>query len=152
MSQPNQAVQEPSATQWSSESWHRVCQAIQKRWPHISEGELKDLPCDVDAVTGFLKEFTDTSLDEIKSVVSEFAPGLSLTERVSGVAENIGEPIQSAYERVQYEANEHPVAATGVVFVAGLTLGILGTLAFIRSQPEPSRVSLHDYLPDRWSR
>ena len=152
MSQATHAVQEPSNTTWTSDSWGRVCQAIQKRWPHISESELKDLPCDVDAIIGFLKEFTETSCDEIKSVVLEFAPEGSLTERFTAITGNVTEPIHSAYERVQYEADEHPVAMSGVAFVAGLALGILGTVAYFRSRPEPTRLSLHDYLPDRWAR
>lgn len=83
-----------------------------------------------DSAIGFSKEFTETSLDEIKSVVMEFAPDGSFSERFSTITSSVSEPIQSAYERVQYEADEHPVATSGVVFVAGLALGILGTVTF----------------------
>ncbi|TWT91180.1 hypothetical protein [Neorhodopirellula pilleata] len=152
MSQAAHTVKETSTETWTSESWARVCNAVQKRWPHISEGELKDLPCKVDSMVSFLKEFTDTSLDEIKSVVMEFAPEGGFTERFSAIAENVTEPIHSAYERARYEADEHPMTTSGVVFVAGLALGILGTVAYYRSRQEPSRVSLYDYLPDRWAR
>ncbi|MBB3210488.1 hypothetical protein FHS27_006335 [Rhodopirellula rubra] len=152
MSQATHSVQEPAATNWTSESWGRVCQAIQTRWPHISEDELKDLPCDVDSVIGFLKEFTETSLEEIKSVVLEFAPEGSFTQRFTALTENVTEPIHSVYERIQYETDEHPVATSGVVFVAGLALGILGTVAYFRSRPEPSYAGIQRYLPDRWTR
>lgn len=152
MSQSTQAAPSETKTSWSKDEWSRVCTAVQKRWPHITEKDVKALPCDPDAVIGFLKEFTESSLDEIKSVVQEFAPEGSLADRTNAFAESVAEPVQAAYERVQYEADEHPVAANGMVFVAGLALGILGTVAFLRSRPEPTRTSLHDYLPDRWTR
>ena len=152
MSQLTQDGPNETTHSWASESWARVCTAVQQRWPHISEGDVKALPCDVDAVIGFLKEFTEGSLEEIKSVVTEFAPDDSFVDRASAIADSVAEPVHAAYQRVQYEADEHPAATTGVIFVAGLALGILGTVAFLRSRPEPTRTSLHDYLPDRWAR
>ena len=152
MSQSTQAISNEATNSWASDGWARVCTAVQERWPHISEGDVKALPCDVDAIVGFLKEFTEGSLDEIQAVVKEFAPEGGFGDRAASIAESVTEPMHAAYNRVQYEADEHPAAANGVVFVTGLALGILGTVAYYRARAEPKRTALYDYLPDTWAR
>ncbi|KAA1261328.1 hypothetical protein LF1_38750 [Rubripirellula obstinata] len=137
MSQTAQASPSDPTKSWASDDWHRVCIAVQERWPHISEQDIKALPCDRDAIVGFLREFTESSLDEIRAVVNEFAPDESLADQVAGIAEDVAEPVHAAFDRMQYEADEHPAAANGIVFVTGMALGILGTLAFLRSRPTP---------------
>lgn len=156
MSQSTETESNEVSQSWSDKSWERVSTAIHQKWPHINSDDIRALPCDTDAVVGFLKEFTESPMEEIKSVVDEFAPREGFQQRVAAIAEEIAEdvavPVQSAYERVQYEADEHPAAATGVVFVTGLALGILGTIAFYKARPNPARITLNDYLPNRWSR
>ncbi|TWU46538.1 hypothetical protein [Rubripirellula reticaptiva] len=51
-------------------------------------------------------------------------------------------------DRVRYEADEHPAAMTGLVFVSGFALGVLATLAFCQSRPQPT--GYQSYLPRNW--
>ncbi len=143
-----------SPSNWSQEPWSRVKQAIHTRWPHVGDQDLSKLACDVDEVVKFLREFTETSVDEIKSVVGEFAPLRSPMQTVTKAAElvagHVGPPVQSAVQRVRYELDEHRGTATGLVFIAGIVVGVLATLSLRSPAPAPSRLS--DYMPSRWSR
>lgn len=141
-----------TAQQWSTDPWPRVEAAVRQRWQHVGEEELHSLPCDRDAVEDFLDEFTESTREEIESVVREFAPQPSVTQQVSHLSEHVSErvvpPLTSAFDRVRYEADEHPGTLTGLAFVTGITIGVIGTLAYCNSRPQPS--AYQNLLPNRW--
>ncbi|MBB3206383.1 ElaB/YqjD/DUF883 family membrane-anchored ribosome-binding protein [Rhodopirellula rubra] len=150
MSQTEQAT--GTVSEWKSDPWSRVKDAIHTRWPHIGDEELHSLPCDRDAVEKFLGEYTKASTEEIESVVREYAPAPTLLNQVNHVGEQLAErvtpPITSAVDRVRYEVDEHPGTITGLAFVGGLALGILATAAYFRARPQPS--PYQQLLPPRW--
>ncbi len=137
---------------WSDEPWIQVKAAIVERWPHLDSRDVEELPRDVFELEKFLGEFTETSEEEIQSVVREHAPAPSILQRASHIGEQLSDqvapPVQAAMDRVRYEVDEHRGAATGLMFVTGLALGALATLAYVRSRQQKS--TMKSYLPDRW--
>ncbi|TWU17092.1 hypothetical protein Pla52o_54290 [Novipirellula galeiformis] len=155
MSQKSEAVvveNQSDQSQWADESWTRVKSAIVQRWPHLDERDVESIPCDVFEIEDFLAEYTEASAEEIQSVVREHAPSPSILRRASHLGEQVGEqvgpPVHSAMERVQYEVDEHRSAVGGMIFVAGLALGALATAAYYKSRPQPT--ALESCLPQRW--
>ncbi|QDS94154.1 hypothetical protein FF011L_29320 [Roseimaritima multifibrata] len=143
---------QPSQPEWTDEAWTKVKSAIVEKWPHLDERDVESVPCDVYQIEDFLAEFTNASADEIQSVVREFAPSPSVFRRASHLGEQVGDqvgpPVHSAIERVQYEVDEHRGTVGGVIFVTGLALGVLAATAFFKSRPQPS--PMESYLPHRW--
>ncbi|MFG0262646.1 MAG: hypothetical protein ACF788_09675 [Novipirellula sp. JB048] len=139
---------EATETQWSDESWMRVKSAIVERWPHLDERDVESIPCDVYEIEDFLAEYTESTPEEIQSVVREHAPSPSILRRASHLGEQVGPPVHSALERVQYEVDEHRSAFSGVIFVAGVALGALATAAYFKSRSRST--ALKAYLPQHW--
>lgn len=153
----NAVAEQPTATKenhWSEEPWSRVRTAIVQRWPHLDQRDIESVPCDVYEIENFLGEFTETPVDEIQAVVREHAPQQSVLQRASHLGEQVSDqlvpPVQSAVERVRYEADEHPGAVTGLIFVTGVALGVLATAAYFRTHQQASK--LQGYLPSQWRR
>ncbi len=136
--------------------WASVRDAITERWPHINRDELAECKDDADELVEFVKERVGDSAEEVQSVVSEFAPHASMSDRVSQAthaasdqAHKAGEAAQFAYMRADECIAERPTESVLVSFVAGVAVGAVVTALLMRSAPQPStwdRVKSHSYF------
>ncbi len=137
---------------WSDGPWSEMKRAIMERWPHIGEKELTSLKCCREHIVKFLTEFTEASKSEIESVVDKFTGPQGafqqMTKAVEAVSDRVVSPIQSVVERARYEVDEHRSAATALVFVAGIVVGVWTTLALRKPAPVANRFS--NYFPHGW--
>ncbi|QDT11925.1 hypothetical protein [Planctomycetes bacterium K23_9] len=105
-------------------AWDRVYTAIVERWPEIDQLELLECKQTVNDLANFVNEKVSAAQEEVRSVVSEFAPqGASA---VSAITEGATDVI----DRVRYEIDEAPVKSSlaGVMF--GFGLGVLATTLY----------------------
>ncbi len=133
--------------------WMRVREAITQRWPSINRDELADCPNETCKLTDFVKQNVDANDDEVESVINEFAPHESLTERVAHAASDTlhqaGESAQFAYMRADECIAKRPTESVLTSFVAGIALGATVTALWMRSKPQPT---VWDRVKDRhWS-
>lgn len=133
--------------------WAFVREAITERWPQINRDELAECKDDACELIDFVKERVGESVDEVESVVNEFAPNNSLVDRVSSAAsehiQQASESAQFAYMRADECIAERPTQSVLTSFVTGIALGVAVTALFMRSRPEPStwdRVKSRSYF------
>lgn len=129
------------------DQWEAVHAAIHARWPSISREELKSCPCTVGDLANYVAQRVDAGHDEIESVVAESAGQTRsalramvdpITQRAQQASQHVTGPIHSAFERIQYEADESPLKTSLATLVLGFGLGVLATALYLQSDREPS--------------
>lgn len=140
-------------TKTGDNDWSVVREAITERWPHINRDELAECKDDACELVDFVKERVGDSVENIQSLVSEFAPEGSLADRMSNVAsehlQNASESAQFAYMRADECIAERPTQSVLTSFVTGIVVGVAVTALCMRSRREPStwdRVKSRSYF------
>ena len=122
--------------------WMQVREAITQRWPDLNRDELADCPNDEQQLIDFVKQRSDASDEEVKSVVGEFAPHESIVDRVTHVAgdqwAHASESAQLAYMRADECIARRPTESVLTSFVAGIVIGATVTALYMQSTPEPT--------------
>ena len=121
-------------------AWSRVREAITKRWPQIGREELNECEDNAAQLVQFVKQHVEASEEEVRAVVSEFAPEGSVVERVMHVAsDGLNDAVESAqfaYMRVDECIAKRPTESVLTSFVAGIFLGATVTALWMSSRPE----------------
>lgn len=129
------------------EAWESVYTAVNLRWPTISVDELKQCGCDVGELVNHVSQRVDSNRDEIEAVIREYAPQKisalhsyidPIAKRAHEASSRVSGSLHSAMDRVRYQVDEAPVTTSVTTFVLGFGLGMLATVIYYRSHPQPT--------------
>lgn len=140
----NQTANKQQTDEDNSEQnqWQRTRQAIQERWPDIDQQELKRCANDYCQMMDFVKQRVDASEDEIESIVTQFAPQSTWTQRISEAAKDTlhqaSESAQFTYMRADDYLARRPTASVLTAFLTGAVLGSVIAMITMRPERKPS--------------